>query len=208
MSSIPGQGAGIPYVLWPRKQNIKQKNIVTNLIKTLKIITQIEKNLYPKMPSLNLCHVPDIVLDAREPVLGKSEHGPCLHGPLFSNFVVQSLSCVWLVTPWTAACQASLSFTVSQSLLSSCPLSRWCHPSISPSVVPFFSCPQSFPASGSESCRDRWNKASSPWFQCLRSLLPSSGLHCLWGLDRPHFPSILEAPLINIFPIIPLLFWR
>ena len=31
----------------------------------------------------------------------------------------------------------------------SCPLSRWCHPTISSSVVPFFSCLQSLPASGS-----------------------------------------------------------
>ena len=31
----------------------------------------------------------------------------------------------------------------------SCPLSRWCQATISPSVVPFSSCPQSFPASGS-----------------------------------------------------------
>ena len=31
----------------------------------------------------------------------------------------------------------------------SCPLSRWCHPTISSSVVPFSSCPQSFPESGS-----------------------------------------------------------
>ena len=31
----------------------------------------------------------------------------------------------------------------------SCPLSRWCHPTISSSVVPFSSCPQSFPVSGS-----------------------------------------------------------
>ena len=31
----------------------------------------------------------------------------------------------------------------------SCPLSRWCHPAISSSVIPFFSCPQSFPASWS-----------------------------------------------------------
>ena len=30
-----------------------------------------------------------------------------------------------------------------------CPLSWWCHQTISSSVVPFFSCPQSFPASGS-----------------------------------------------------------
>ena len=31
----------------------------------------------------------------------------------------------------------------------SCPSSRWCHPTISSSVIPFSSCPQSFPASGS-----------------------------------------------------------
>ena len=30
-----------------------------------------------------------------------------------------------------------------------CPLSRWCHPTISSNVIPFSSCPQSFPASGS-----------------------------------------------------------
>ena len=31
----------------------------------------------------------------------------------------------------------------------SCPLSQWCHPIISSSVIPFLSCPQSFSASGS-----------------------------------------------------------
>ena len=31
----------------------------------------------------------------------------------------------------------------------SCPLSRWCHPTMSFSVIPFSSCLQSFPASGS-----------------------------------------------------------
>ena len=31
----------------------------------------------------------------------------------------------------------------------SCPSSRWCHPAVSSSVVPFFSCPQSLPASES-----------------------------------------------------------
>ena len=31
----------------------------------------------------------------------------------------------------------------------SCPLSRWCYPAISSSVIPFSSCPQSLPASGS-----------------------------------------------------------
>ena len=32
---------------------------------------------------------------------------------------------------------------------SPCPLSQWCHPTISSSVLPYSSCPQSFPASGS-----------------------------------------------------------
>ena len=31
----------------------------------------------------------------------------------------------------------------------SCPLSQWCHPTISSSIIPFSSCLQSFPASGS-----------------------------------------------------------
>ena len=63
---------------------------------------------------------------------------------------VQSLSSVRLfATPWTTACQASLSITNSQRLPNSRPLSWWCHPTISSSVVPFSSCPQYFPASGS-----------------------------------------------------------
>ena len=63
---------------------------------------------------------------------------------------VQSLSHVWLFAiPGTAAHQASLSITNSQSPPNPCPLSRWCHPTISSSVVPLSSCPQSFPASGS-----------------------------------------------------------
>ena len=63
---------------------------------------------------------------------------------------VQSLSCIWLfAAPWTAAHQASLSITKSPSSLRQRPSSRWCHPTISSSVVPFSSCLQSFPASRS-----------------------------------------------------------
>ena len=42
-----------------------------------------------------------------------------------------------------------------------CPSSRWCHPTISSSVIPFSSCPQSFPASGSfpmSQFNIRWSK--------------------------------------------------
>ena len=53
---------------------------------------------------------------------------------------VQLLSCVRLfVTPWTAARQTSLSITDSRVHSNSCPLSRWSHPTISSSVVPFSS---------------------------------------------------------------------
>ena len=63
---------------------------------------------------------------------------------------VQSLSHVQLfVTPWTVARQASLSIIHSGVYPNSCPLSWWGHPTISSSVIPFSSCLQFFPASGS-----------------------------------------------------------
>ena len=62
--------------------------------------------------------------------------------------VVQLLSCVWLfVTPWTAAHQASLSFTIYGVFSNSCPLSGWCNSTISSSVGLVSSCLQSFPMS-------------------------------------------------------------
>ena len=64
-------------------------------------------------------------------------------------YIVQLLSHVQLCDPQTAACQASLSFTISWTLLKLTPLNQWCHPTNSSSVIPFISCLQSFPASGS-----------------------------------------------------------
>ena len=54
----------------------------------------------------------------------------------------------------------------------SCPSSRWCHPAISSSVVPFSSCPQSLPAlvfSKESTLRMRWQKYWSFSF----SIIPS-----------------------------------
>ena len=63
---------------------------------------------------------------------------------------VQPLSHVQLfATPWTAACHASLSFLPPGVCSNLCPLSQWCHPTISSSVIPFSSCLQSFLASRS-----------------------------------------------------------
>ena len=67
-----------------------------------------------------------------------------------SAVVVQSHSRVWLfATPWTAACRIPCLSLSPGTCSNSCPLSQWCHPTILSSVVPFFSCLQSFPASES-----------------------------------------------------------
>ena len=86
--------------------------------------------------------------------------------------VIQWLSHVWLfVTSWTAAYQASLYFTISQSLLNSCPLSKWCYPTISSSVTLFSSCLQSFPAL--ESSPKSWLFTSgSQSIEALASVFP------------------------------------
>ena len=64
--------------------------------------------------------------------------------------LLSHFSRVWLfVTPWTAASQASLSNTNSQSLLKLMSIESVMPSTISSSVVPFSSCPKSFPASGS-----------------------------------------------------------
>ena len=88
---------------------------------------------------------------------------PACSGALVQFSSVQLLNCVRLfVTPWTAALQASLSIPTPGAASNSHPLSRWCHPNISSSVIPFSSRLESFPASGSfpnESVlRIRWPK--------------------------------------------------
>ena len=83
----------------------------------------------------------------------------------------------------------------------SCPLSRWCHPTISSSVVPqsFSSCPQSFPASGAFSVsalRVRWPKYWSFSFSIspsnAHSGLISFRMDCL---DLLAVQGTLKSPL-------------
>ena len=75
---------------------------------------------------------------------------PCSLCLYFCFVSVQSLSHVQLfATSWTAPCQAPCPSPTPRVYPNSCPLSQWCHPAISSSVVPFSSYLQSFPASGS-----------------------------------------------------------
>ena len=66
--------------------------------------------------------------------------------PRYSFSSVQSLSHIQLfVTPWTASRQASLSITTPGVYPNSCPMSRWCHPTIS-SCHPLLLLPSIFPS--------------------------------------------------------------
>ena len=64
----------------------------------------------------------------------------------------------------------------------SCPSSHWCHPTISSTVIPFFSCLQSFPASG-----------SFPMSQLFRSGGQSIGASAL--------ASVLPMNIQELFPL-------
>ena len=85
----------------------------------------------------------------------------------------------------------------------SCPLSRWCHPTISSSVVPFASCLQSFPASGSYQVKmsdtfSLFPPFGDPWPSCLlpsqldykESWVPKNW--CFWTVV---LEKTLESPL-------------
>ena len=56
-----------------------------------------------------------------------------------------------------------------------CPSSQWCHPTISSFVVPFSSCPQSFPASGSFQMNQLFaSGGQSTGVLALTSVLPTN----------------------------------
>ena len=56
------------------------------------------------------------------------------------------------------------------------PLSQWCHPAISSSLVPFSSCPQSFPASGSFPTSQLFTSGG-------QSIGASAGKRCSWSMS-------------------------
>ena len=63
------------------------------------------------------------------------------------QFSLAAQSCPTLCDPWITAHRPPCPSPTPGAHPNSCPSSRWCHPAISSSVVPFSSCPQSLPAS-------------------------------------------------------------
>ena len=119
---------------------------------------------------------------------------------IWENIVVVQLhSHVQLfTTPWTAAGQASLSFTISQNLLKLMS-SQWCHPSILSSVVPFSSCLQSFPASGSFLMNQFFASGGQSFgVSASESVLPMNTQHWL-PLDLTGLISLQSKGLSRVF---------
>ena len=79
-----------------------------------------------------------------------------------------------------------------------CPLSRWCHPAISSSVVPFSSCPQSPPASGSFPMSQlfAWG-GQSIRVSALASILPMNTQD--WSLEWTGWISLQSMGLSKVF---------
>ena len=66
------------------------------------------------------------------------------------NFVVQFLSCFWLLrTHGLQHTRLPCPSPSPEACSDSCPSRQWCHPTVSSSDIPFSSCLQSFPVSGS-----------------------------------------------------------
>ena len=118
----------------------------------------------------------------------------CCGHPVVNPIVVQLLSCVQLfATPWTEALQASLPSPSPRACSNSCPLSQWCHPAISSSVVPFSSCLQSFPASGSFQRSQLFTSGGqSIGVSALASVLPMN-IHPTISSSVVPFSSYLQS---------------
>ena len=112
--------------------------------------------------------------DMTSPAMPGISNSLCLLPSAFLFVVVQSLSHVQLFTTlWMTARQASCPSPSPGVCSNSCPLSRWCHSTISSSVTRFSYHLQSFPASGS--FRVSWLFASGDqnvWDSTSASVLP------------------------------------
>ena len=80
----------------------------------------------------------------------------------------------------------------------SCPSSRWCHPVISSSVIPFSSCPQSLPASESYPMSQLFTWCGqSTGVSALASVLPNNTED--WSLGWTHWISLQSKGLSRVF---------
>ena len=109
---------------------------------------------------------------------------------------VQSLSRVRLfMIPWTTACQPPCPSPTPRVYSKSSPLSRWCHPAISSSVVPFSSCLQLFPASRSFQMSQLFTSSGlSIGVSASTSVLPMNAQDWFFRMDWLDLLAVQETP--------------
>ena len=81
----------------------------------------------------------------------------------------------------------------------SCPLSRWCPPTISSSVVPFSSCPKSFPASGSFQMSQLFASGGQSIEVSASTSAPPMNTQDSPPLERTSWISLLSKGLSRVF---------
>ena len=126
---------------------------------------------------------------------------------LTNFFFLMRACCCWFswsvmslfATPWIAACQAALSFTISGACSNSCPLSQWCHPTVSSFVISFSFCPQSIPASESFPMSQLFTwSGQSIGVSALASVLPRNTQD--WSLlEWTGWISLQSKGLLRVF---------
>ena len=143
----------------------------------------------------NISRVRNVFIFTMFPPWSSKSLPPYLASVSFSS--VQSLSRVRLfVTPGLPVHHQLPEFTQT-----SCPSSQWCHPAVSSSVIPFSSCPQSLPASGSFPMSQlfAWG-GQSVGVSALASVLPMN----TQGWSPSEWPSwtslqcVIHGPFCNL----------
>ena len=82
---------------------------------------------------------------------------------------------------------------------SSCPLSRWCHPTISSSVVPVSSCLQSFPASGSFPVSQLFKSGGQSIGASVSASVPPMNIQDWLSLGLTSLISLQSKGLLRLF---------
>ena len=85
------------------------------------------------------------------------------------------------------------------SCSNSCPLSRWCHRTISPSVIPFSSHLQSFPASGSFPMSHLFISGGQSIGASASASVLSTNIQGWFPLELTDLISFLSKGLLRVF---------
>ena len=102
-------------------------------------------------------------------------------------------------TPWTAGCQASLSYTIPWSLLLLMSVELVCHPTISFSIT-LLSCPEFFPASGSFPVSQLFASGGQSTGASASVSVPPMNIQHWFPLPLTGWISLQSKGLSRVFP--------